>query len=89
MRFRRRFESQRQMLRKKGMLTTAEVAEQLSISHDRVRTLASKGIIRRCGASQSRFLYEPPGQHDPVWELVKQARHETKMASPIQNGMEA
>ena len=23
------------------------------------------------------------------WELVKQARHETKMASSIQNGMEA
>ena len=88
-RFRRGFESQRQMLRKNGMLTTSEIAEQLSISHDRVRTLASKGIIRRCGASQSRFLYEPPGQDDPVWELVNQARHETKMESSIQNDMEA
>ena len=88
-RFRRRFESQRQMLRKKGMLTTAEIAEQLSISHDRVRALASRGMIRRCGASQSRFLYEPPEQDDPVWELVNQARHKTEMASSIQNGMVA
>ena len=88
-RFRRRLESQRQMLRKNGMLTTAELAEQLSISHDRVRVLASKGIIRRRGASQTRFLYEPPGQDDPVWKLVNQGRHENSMANSIQNGMEA
>ena len=88
-RFRRRLETQRQMLRKNGMLTTAELAEQLSISHDRVRDLASKGIIRKCSASQTRFLYEPPGQDDPVWELVNQGRNETGMANSIQNGMEA
>ena len=88
-RFRRRLESQRQMLRKNGMLTTAELAEQLSISHDRVRALASKGIIRRRGASQTRFLYEPPGQDDPVWKLVNQGRRENSMANSIQNGMEA
>ena len=88
-RFRRRLESQRQMLRKNGMLTTAELAEQLSISHDRVRALASKGIIRRRGASQPRFLYEPPGQDNPVWELVNHGRHETSMANSTQNGMEA
>ena len=88
-RFRRHFGSQRRMLRKQGMLTTAETAGQLSISHDRVRTLASKGKIRRRGASRSRFLCEPPGQDDPVWELVNQARHETKMASLIQKDIEA
>ena len=88
-RFRRGFESQRQMLRKNGMLTTSEIAEQLSISHDRVRRLASKGIIRKRGASQTRFLYELPGPENPVWELVKQDRHEPGMASAIQNGMEA
>ena len=88
-RHRRRLETQRQMLRKKGMLTTAELAEQLSISDDRVRALASKGIIWRCGASQTRFLYEQPGKDHPVWELVKTGQHETRMANSIQNGVEA
>ena len=88
-RFRRGLETQHQILRKKGMLTTEELAQQLSISHDRVRALASKGITRRCGASQTRFLYEPPGKDHPVWQLVKQARHETSMANSIQNGVEA
>lgn len=88
-RFRRGLETQRQMLREKGMLTTAEVAEQLSISHDRVRTLASKGMIRKRGASQTRFLYEPPEQDDAVWELVNQGRHEPGLANTVQNPMEA
>ncbi len=88
-RFRRRLETQRQMLRKKGMLTTTELAERLSISHDRVRRLASRGIIRRCGSSQTRFLYEPPEEDDPVWEIINQGWNETGMANTIQNGMEA
>ena len=88
-RFRRGLETQRQMLREKGMLTTAEIAERLSISHDRVRTLASKGMIRKRGASQTRFLYEPPEQDDAVWELVNQGRHEPGLANTVQNPMEA
>ena len=88
-RHRRRLDTQRQMLRKKGMLTTAEFAELLSVSHDRVRALASRGLIRKCNASQTRFLYEPPGRHDPVWDLVNHAREEPGIADSAQSGMEA
>ena len=88
-RHRRRLDTQRQMLRKKGMLTTAEFAELLSVSHDRVRALASRGIIRKCNASQTRFLYEPPGQDDPVWNLVNHGRDEPGIADSTQSGMEA
>ena len=88
-RHRRRLDTQRQMLRKKGMLTTAEFAELLSVSHDRVRALASRGIIRKCNASRTRFLYEPPGQDDPVWTLVNHGRNEPGIADSTQSGMEA
>ena len=88
-RHRRRLDTQRQMLRKKGMLTTAEFAELLSVSHDRVRALASRGIIRKCNASRTRFLYEPPGQDDPVWNLVNHGRDEPGIADSTQSGMEA
>ena len=88
-RHRRRLDTQRQMLRKKGMLTTAEFAELLSVSHDRVRALASRGLIRKRNASQTRFLYEPPRQDDPVWDLVNRGRDEPDIADSTQSGMEA
>lgn len=84
-----RLETQRQMLRKKGMLTTARFAEQLPIRHDRVRCPASRGMIRLYGSGQTRFLYEPPGQHDPVREILSQSRNEAGMAHTIQRGVEA
>ena len=88
-RHRRRLKTQRKMLRKKGMMTTSELAELLSISQDRVRTLATKGMVRKCSASRTRFLYEPPGQDDPVWQLVNKRPHPPDIANSIQSSMEA
>lgn len=88
-RHRRRLDTQRQMLRKKGMLTTAELAERLSVSQDRVRRLAARGILRKHGASRTRFLYEPPGEDDPVWRLVDKCPHPPAADRPVQHGMEA
>ncbi|MDE2716415.1 MAG: hypothetical protein OXI33_05285 [Chloroflexota bacterium] len=52
------------------MLTSAELTELLSISQDRVRRLAARGILRKRGASRTRCLYEPPGKDDPVWGFL-------------------
>ena len=88
-RHRRHLKTQHESLRNQGMLTTAQLADKLSISHDQVRTLASKGVIRKCNASKTRFLYEPPGDNDPIWEIVKQNGNKIRHNNPTQSCMGA
>jgi excisionase family DNA binding protein len=54
-------------LRERGLLTTAEVAEQLTVSIDTVNKLARKGWLRsHAYGSQKQRLYEPPGDVEVV-----------------------
>ena len=88
-RHRRKLETQGQALREMGMLTTAELATQLSVSQDCVRSMACKGILRRCSASRTRFLYEPPTEDDPVWDIVKRRGRKRDSENSIQSDIGA
>ena len=88
-RHRRKLETQGQALREMGMLTTAELPTQLSVSQDCVRALACKGILRSCSASRTRFLYEPPTEDDPVWDIVKRRGRKRDSENSIQSDIGA